>query len=184
MVNVALRGWDKLDMGNYKPSDAMPIALVGSVAAEMGDDEVVAAVDRTFADRVAPVESDGVVWYEGGSLLLNAQRFLGSVNRRDGFRDMVRGRRRLDPTTPHLAGVAYPSVLVARAVQDGNGGVDLVLRGTGGGDSPIEFAGLRAGRTYTLDCDGRSQSVTADAEGRVAASVPVGTRSEVQLRVA
>ena len=86
-------------------------------------------------------------------------------------------------TGPILAEVAYPDVLVARAVTDGVG-LDLVLRpGNGGGRTTLAIERPIPGRSYRVR-GGVTGTAQADADGRALVEVDLDDRLEVTLRPA
>ena len=107
---------------------------------------------------------------------------LGRFGRASGLRDLL-GHGAVPEAWrngPRLAEVAYPDVLVARAVTDGNA-LDLVLRP---GDGPVRthlaVDRLVPGRTYTA-LGTTADTVTADGSGRALLEVDLGARHEVRL---
>lgn len=179
-IQMELRGWDKLDVGNYRPSTITPMAMVGTAAAEMGDIEIATAIGRTLEDRHPPVERDGVRWYEDVSTQANAMLTLRMLNRQDGFRDLVLGAVPAG-SGPVLAEVPYPTCLVARATNDATS-LDVVLRSSAPGTpATLRFDMLRPGVDHRLDVDGHEQSVRAGSDGSVTTTVVLGTRSELRL---
>jgi hypothetical protein len=154
--------------------------MVGAAAAEMGDTEVADAIDRTMVDFHPPNERDGVRWYDSVSTQANAMHTLRSVQRQDGFRELILNQVS-SGDGPVLDEVPYPDCLVARATHDSSR-LDAVLRATRpGSEATIAFAQLRPGQRYELDVDGRTQAVTADADGRATATISIGERSELAL---
>jgi hypothetical protein len=179
-VEMEMRGWDKLDTGNYRPSNITPLAMVGAAAAEMGDTEVADAIERTMADFHPPTERDGVRWYDDVSTQANAMHMLRSVQRQDGFRELFLNQVATGEG-PVLDEVPYPDCLVARATHD-NSRLDAILRATNpGSEATIAFAQMRPGAPYQLDVDGGTQPITADADGRATATITIGERSELAL---
>lgn len=176
-AQIELRGWDKLDVGNYKRSDVTAHAMVMCAAREHGDTEVYEAVKAAADAKFAPQDIDGVGGYSKASTNVNAMYVIARFGRSGAFRDLVTaGRDEATATGPVLDAAPYPDVLVARAVTDGTD-LDLVLRSdNGGGRYPLELARLRPGATYsvtgavadtlTADRDGRAR-IEADVEGRV-----------------
>ncbi len=185
---LELRGWDKLDVGNYRRSEVSPHAIVMAAAREMGDDEVGASLQTAVDDRFEPTVVDGVRRYAKASTHANAMLLLGRFSRAHGFRDLVtRG-----PATaatgdgagagagPVLAEAPYPDVLVAKATNDGVA-LDLVLRpGGAGGRFVLVLDRLRAGASYAVR-GAVADSLDADGEGQATLEVDVGDRVEVRI---
>ncbi len=145
-AHMELRGWDKLDVGNYKRSDVSPHTIVMSAAREMGDDEVYEALKASADAKFEPTVEGGARRYAKASTQANAMLLLGRFGSRDGFRDLIVGGPLASPDGPVLAEAPYPDVLVARATNDG-GALDLVLRpGRAGGRFDLAVERLHPGR--------------------------------------
>jgi hypothetical protein len=179
--NLELRGWDKLDVGNYKRSDVSPHAIVMAAAREMGDDEVCASLQASVDERFAPTVVDGARRYAKASTQANAMLLLGRFSRADGFRDLVNGRAGASSDAgPVLAEAPYPDVLVAKATSDGSA-LDLVLRPGGpGGRHLLVLGRLRPGARYTVRGAVRD-SLTGDGDGAARLEVDLGDRLEVAV---
>ncbi|MEZ5169957.1 MAG: hypothetical protein R3A49_04335 [Acidimicrobiia bacterium] len=180
-VEIELRGWDKLDVGNYRRSDVTAHAMVMCAAREHGDDEVYDAVKSAADARFEPQDVDGVGGYAKASTNVNAMFTIARFGRTGAFRDLVTsGPDEATTTGPVLDAAPYPDVLVARAVTDGTG-LDLVLRsGNGGGRHPLEIARLQPGATYSVR-GAVSNVATADGEGRARIEADVADRVEVAI---
>lgn len=179
-IEMEMRGWDKMDTGNYRPSNITPLAIVGAAAAEMGDTEVADAIARTMADLYPPTETDGVRWYQSVSTQANAMHTVRSVQRQDGFRELVLNQVS-SGDGPILDEVPYPDCLVARATHE-RSRLDAILRAANPeSETTIAFAQLLPAKRYQLDVDGRTQTITADADGRATATITVGGRSILAL---
>ncbi|TML97354.1 MAG: hypothetical protein E6G10_24945, partial [Actinobacteria bacterium] len=77
-VQIEMRGWDKIDTGNYRPVPATALAAISWAAKEMGDVEL---AERLLADADAtldPVVEGGVKRYRRASTLSNAA-LLGAI---------------------------------------------------------------------------------------------------------
>ena len=137
------------------------------------------ALEASLADRL--VQQHGARRYQGisvwGNLWLAFTRFGGE----DAFRGLVRDGIPHDwRTGPVLADAAYPDVLVARAVSDGND-LALILRpGNGYTRTTIAVERLRPHRTYHTRgaCD---PVVTADPAGRALIEIDLDNRLELHL---
>lgn len=177
----SLRLWNRLDPGNYGiNTDGFTRAALAANAREYGDEDTALAMEASLADRL--VEQDGARRYRGisvwGNLWLAFTRFGGE----DAFRGLVRdGLPRERRTGPVLADAAYPDVLVARAVSDGED-LALVLRpGSGSTRTRIAVARLRPHRVYQVR-GARDAVVTADGDGRALVEIDLDDRLEVHLR--
>ena len=81
---------------------------------------------------------------------------------------------------PRLTDVAYPDVLVARAVTDGEA-LDLVLRpGAGPKRVSLGFERLCPGRRYRV-IGAESQVLVADLLGRASVTAQLNDRIEVRV---
>ncbi len=177
---LELRGWDKLDVGNYKRSDVSPHAIVLAAAREMGDDEVCASLQAAVDERFEPQVVEGARRYAKASTQANAMLLLGRFSRAGGYRDLVTTRPASAIAGPVLAEAPYPDVLVAKATNDG-AALDLVLRSGGsGGRSVLALERLRPGARYPV-AGAVADSLQADADGRARFEVDVADRVEVRV---
>ncbi|MGH2796058.1 MAG: hypothetical protein ACRDKG_17340 [Actinomycetota bacterium] len=178
---LEMRGWDKIDVGSYRRSDAGPYAICSAAAREMGDEELFAALTQAMDEKYTPEVSGGARRYRDASLIVNGMGLLGRFGRAGGYRDLI--SRGLPPAWqqgPVLADAPYPDVLVARAVTDGVA-LDLVLQpGNGGGRKRIGIGRLVPGRSYsahgTVD-----DPVVADDMGRAVIELDLAGRTEVRI---
>ncbi len=179
--HLELRGWDKLDVGNYRRSDVSPHGIVMAAAREMGDDDVYDALKGSADAHFAPTTVDGVRRYTRASTQANAMLLLARFGRRGAFHDLV--NRGPDPAHldgPRLTEAPYPDVLVARAVSDGVA-LELVLRpGAGGGRCSLQLEGLRSGDRYRAR-GAVVPSFEADQAGRAVVEVDLSDRLEVHV---
>ncbi|MBW3664040.1 MAG: hypothetical protein KY469_13140 [Actinobacteria bacterium] len=179
-IHMSLRGWDKIDVGNYKPSDVSAHAMVMMAAAEMGDDDIVDAANASLEAVHTPDDRDGMRRYDA-SLQAHGMLLLARSNRRDGLRDLVtRGRPPAVAAGPVLAEAPYPDCLVARAATDGRA-LDLVLRpGNGAGRVRLRLGRLVPGTSYAVR-GGVTREITADAHGAADLEVDLDGRTEVTV---
>jgi hypothetical protein len=176
------RRFDAMDPGNRTKARTFFYATMAMIAREMGDDEVVSAVTEQ-AESGAPVtEERGARWFRDSSNFANGYWTFALFGRKQGFFDLVlSGYPESWRTGPVLAAAAYPDVLVARAVTDGQA-LDLVLRpGGAGGRERLRIERLVPGREYALT-GAVEPTVTAGPDG--AATVEVDLTDRLALRVA
>ena len=134
--------------GNYGiNTDGFTRAALAANAREYGDEDSARALEAALADRL--VEQHGARRYRGISVWGNLWLALARFGGEDAFRGLVcDGIPQRWRTGPILADAAYPDVLVARAVSDGND-LELILRpGNGKTRTTIAVERLRPGHTY------------------------------------
>ena len=181
-TRVDLRGWDRIDTGNYRRSNAMTLAAVMNAATEMGDAEAHDALHTAFMAEHPPVMDAGVLHHPGVSTLGNIVAFCSRAGRTNAMHDLVAdGLPAAWREGPLLESVEYPDVLVAKAVSDGTA-LDLsLLPGRGPGCHTLGMSQLRPGTRYR--CEGTIEGeVGADAEGRTSVTVELAGRREVHVR--
>lgn len=181
-IEIATRGWDKIDTGNYRRSTATTLASVMTTAGEMGDTEIVRAVRERFeAEHPAVVEA-GARHHPGVSIQGHIGSFCARVTRPNGMRDLVAvGVPTAWQRGPHLERVAYPDVLVARAVSDGHNLEVVLYPGAEAGRQQLGLSQLQPGKRYR--CDGAvDRELIADGLGRAALAIDLEGRSELRLR--
>ena len=177
---VTHHSWNRIDPGNYGiNTDGFTRAALAANAREYGDEHSAQALEASLADRL--VEQHGARRYQGisvwGNLWLAFTRFGGE----DAFRGLVcDGIPHRWRTGPVLADAAYPDVLVARAVSDGND-LALILRpGNGHTRTTIAVERLRPHRTYQIR-GAHDPAVTADPTGRALIEIDLNDRLELHL---
>ncbi|HEY3188529.1 MAG TPA: hypothetical protein VGJ70_13705, partial [Solirubrobacteraceae bacterium] len=180
-VQIEMRGWDKIDTGNYKRVPATALAAITWAAKEMGDTELAGRLLADVDATLDPVTEDGVRRYRRASTLSNAALLGAAVAGPHTHRQRVaRGTPQAWQIGPILDECSYPEVLVARAVSDGQD-LQLVLRpGAGAGRQSITIADLLPEQTY--DVRGASgDELVAGPDGR--ATLDVDLRDRVELTI-
>lgn len=172
---------ERIDFGNYARGNSLVLATVFAAAKEHGDSEIADAVEATMHENHEIVRRNGARQYEGLSVLGNAMFALGLFTRPAGARELMLGQIPAGwRTGPVLANAAYPDVLVARAVTDGES-LDLVLRpGAGEVATTLGIERLLPGREYVVD---GAAIETIIADGRGCALVEVLLRDRLELRI-
>ena len=176
-----IRGWDRMDTGNYRRSNATALTAVMAAATEMGDAEAHDVVRAAFIAEHPPVMDAGVLHHPGVSTQVHAVAFFSRAGRTNAMRDLVAdGLPAAWREGPLLENVEYPDVLVARAVSDG-AALDLtLLPGRDPGRHVLGLSQLRPGRRYR--CEGTVEpEVGADAEGRANVTVELAGRRAVRV---
>ncbi|GAA1725250.1 hypothetical protein [Aeromicrobium alkaliterrae] len=171
-----------LDPGNYLMlRDTFGHVVTMMAARELGDEEYAAAAQRTLDEREPIEDRGGVRRMERSSGLANLYASLGRFGRENGLRDLVsHGTPEAWRTGPVLAECAYPDVLVAKAVTDGQA-LDLVLLpGAGPVRTDLAIERLVPGREYQVT-GAATSTATADSEGRAIVTVDLGERLEVRV---
>ena len=180
-VELEMRGWDKIDTGNYKPVPATALAAISWAAKEMGDTEL---ADRLLADAESildPVLDHGVKRFRRASTLSNSA-LLGAIAAGPFThrQRVARGMPQRWQIGPILDECTYPEVLVARAVSDGSD-LRLVLRpGNGGGRQTLGIADLLPEQVYDVT-GAAQQEVTGDASGNAHLEVDLDDRVEIHI---
>lgn len=174
----------EFDLGNLSRSGLMPLAMARLAAAEMGDREAADALGGILAQRYPMRIVNGEATYGEGSVSTHFWLAAGRMLRAGGYYDLVHhGIHEKFRDGPVLAEVAYPDVLVARAVAT-NGVLDLVLYSGGAVKSQrLRFSGLQPSRPYRISGDCQS-SLMANAEGRAEAMLTIAGRTALKLEPA
>jgi hypothetical protein len=174
---------NRLDPGNYHlGTQAYGRVLTLLTARELGDEETAARIQATLEERERTMESNGVSKYADASTFTNLYANLARFSRHSAMRDLLRfGTPPAWKTGPVLADVAYPDVLVAKAVSDGSG-LELVVRpGNGPVRTTLRIERLQPGREYAVS-GASAARVVASATGTADVEVDLGDRLEVSLR--
>ena len=180
-ATVELRGWDRIDTGNYRRSNATTLAAVMNAAREMGDGEAHDAVRAAFLAEHPHVVDAGVLHHPGVSVTGHIAAFGARVGRTNAMLDLVADGL---PTAwrdgPLLAGVPYPDVLVAKAVSDGSALHVVLHPGGRPGRHRIGLSQLRPEGRYR--CDGAVEpGITVSADGRATLTVDLDGRRELRV---
>jgi hypothetical protein len=181
-TRVDLRGWDRIDAGNYRRSNATTLAAVMAAATEMGDAEARDALHAALQVEHPPVFEAGVLHHPGMSVTGHIASFSSRAGRANAMLDLVaHGLPEAWRNGPVLETVAYPDVLVARAVSDGAALAAVVMPGAQPGRYALGLAQLRPGTRYR--CEGTVESaLLAEADGRATLAVDLDGRREIRLR--
>jgi len=180
-VRIAMKGWDAIDVGNYRRVPATALSAIRWAATEMGDVELARRLGEDAEALLDPVTEGGVKRYRGASALSNGALLGARVANVAGHRHRIaHGLPEPWATGPLLDACAYPDVLVARAVSDGRD-LRLVLRpgrAGGSGRQPLGLRRLTPGATYRLT-GAVQDAVVAGADGTATVHVDLDDRREV-----
>ncbi|WP_067685974.1 linalool dehydratase/isomerase domain-containing protein [Nocardia jejuensis] len=173
----------RIDLGNYNftKGDGMTRVFLATAAAELGEPDLARALTESLHDRYRVLERNGARRFAEVSTVTNAHHALARFARPDGLRDLIGGNVPQQwRTGPILASVAYPDVLVAKAVTDGDS-LDLVLRpGDGAKRVRLALQRLTPHRGYRVR-GAVEPHLTADESGSATIEVELIDRHEVQL---
>lgn len=180
-LSFAPRGPDGIDVGSYRRSHASALASVTFAAGEMGDPELMEAARARLDEEHPAVTQGGVRHRPGVSVVAHLIECIGRLTRANGLHDLVlqpmpEGWRR----GPILEEVAYPDVIIARAVSDGRALGAVALPGGEGGTFELGLARLVPGKRYRCAVAAESE-VTADATGRARLRVRLHERTELRV---
>ena len=182
---VSLRGqlWDRLDFGNYNLARGATFtrAMLMHTAREMGDEHIALGLQHSLAERRRVIWQDGARRYSGVSVMGNGIYAMARFGRHEGMRDLILGNIPEEwKRGPLLAEVAYPEVLVAKAVTDGRA-LSLVLKpGSEPVDTTVKLARLQPGKRYR-SAQGQVRDFEADASGEALVEIRLRERLELDL---
>ncbi len=173
---------NRCDSGSYAfGKDTFGQVLLAMASREVGDEEVAAATMHHLEQTQPVVRSAGAARYDGLSTQGNLYELMARFGRTSGLRDLLgHGVPDAWRTGPRLADAAYPDVLVARAVTDGEA-LHCVLRpGRDARRVTVEVDRLRPHRRYRT-LGGLLDDVVADADGRALVELDLGGRTELTV---
>jgi len=168
-----------VDPGNYRPGYGLSMEALFGAAREFGDVQAAEAAKRALDALCDPVTEDGVFRYRKMSNSVNACVTLDRQLHRGFWRNTV-----LDPTPesalrgPVLEDAAYPDVLVARAVSDGDDLKLVLYPGRGETRQRLQLARLVPNRSYRMG----DVALIADGAGRAAVTVNLAARTALRLQ--
>lgn len=171
---------NRCDSGSYAfGGEAFGQILLAMAAREIGDEDVAARVLAQIDDEVPVSRSGGAARLQGVSTQGNLYWLMARFGRESGLRDLV-GHGLPAPwrTGPRIGESAYPDVLVARAVTDGEA-LHAVLRpGAGPVRTRVALERLDPRATYRVR-GALGPEVVADDEGRALVELDLGDRLEL-----
>jgi hypothetical protein len=170
-----------IDMGNYKPGYGLAMESLYGAAREFGDAEAAAAAKRALDSLCDPVVEDGVLRYRKMSNSVNACVTIDRQLHHDFWRKTVVGPTPESAVSgPLLDDVAYPDVLVARAVSGGDDLHLVLLPGRGSSSQILRLARLQPDCRYTVT-GAVTNTLVADGRGRAEVSVDLDGRTEIRV---
>ncbi len=176
---------NRCDSGSYAFGKAtFGQVLLAMAAREIGDEEVASSVMDRLDHEETIERSGGAARYTGVSTQGNLYALMARFGRHAGVRDLVRhGSPEAWRNGPQLAEAAYPDVLVAKAVTDGQA-LECVLH-PGGGPvrTHVLLDRLRPGDRYLVR-GSTTVEVVADDRGRATLEVDLGGRTELTVEPA
>ncbi|MBM79267.1 MAG: hypothetical protein CMJ78_01580 [Planctomycetaceae bacterium] len=179
-LKMSNRPFDRLDTGNYMPSDIGAYASMILAARETGDVEIYDAMQQALDKKFSPKLEQGELSYKcsnSQNLFLSIGRF----GRQNGFQDLLRtGLSDEQRNGPILSEAPYPNVMVAKATTDGKA-LSLVLRpGDEAGRFPLKLSRLQPGQKYNVSAAVMSE-LTAERDGGGLIEVELSDRLEVEI---
>ena len=173
-----LKPW--LDAGNYRFNTAYALGALSMAACELGDEEARHAIGEVIAELDTSSDS-GVLSYPGCSTWSHTFMLQGRLGRTNGLSDLVnQGPPSVWLTGPKLDNVAYPDILPAKAVSDGQAFEAVLYPGLESGNFELGFSDFLPGRDY--HCHGCVESaVRSDEQGRFTVNVKLTDRQEIRI---
>jgi MFS family permease len=182
-IVITTESYDRMDLGNYQRSEIGPYTQFLVLAREHGDEEVAQAILRKLARDFGRMERAGCISYARVSNYNMGYILMGRILRCGDVRSMIlRGPPQAALKGPLLTGVAYPEVLVARAISDGSN-LQLVLYPGGSSmHTQLHIERLQPGSTYRVEVSGAPQpQVQADDAGSATVEIELRGRTLVHL---
>ena len=174
--------WTKqIDMGNYQRSPGYTLANIAQAAAEHGDEEVRSAALSMAAELLERTDDKDKLFYRGVSTAANIKLATATWARANDWRDLILvGPGAAATRGPVLSDCAYPDVLVARAISDGQD-LDLVLYNGGApGTQRLKIERLQPSTRYRLEGALMAQ-VSSAGDGSLSLDVPLDGRTPLRL---
>lgn len=180
---VKTRWWDKLDFGNYRRTQGhiFTRAMLTHTAREMGDETTAIGIERELEQTSEVVRQHGARRFTGVSMMGNGIYAMARFGRASSMRNLILGNiPQAWKRGPRLAQVAYPDVLVARAVSDG-ARLDMVLKpGTVPVNTSLSIERLLPLQSYRV-MGALNDNVVADASGCAIVDIALYDRLEISL---
>jgi hypothetical protein len=171
---------DRLDLGNYRKSELLTLALAAIAAREHGDDGIAEAALRRVDETGEPVREGGVLRYNA-STYTNAHLALANLMRRGDWRATItQGPPAGSLAGPVLVGAKYPDVLVARAISDGEDLSLVLYPGAAQGVVSVRIERLLPAGRYLIESD-HPGTVSADATGALELQINLQGRTPIRI---
>lgn len=182
-LSLRERAWTEcIDFGNYRNNPGMALGTAALAAREHGDDAVAVAALRKADELLQRTDTPGVLAYEGISNSANINLAVARWARRDDWSDLINvGPSKAALAGPVLTDCAYPDVLVARAMSDGDDLHLVVYHGVRPGPQTIRIERLQPGRSYAVQ-GAKPASFVASADATMSLEVDLNGRTEVRIR--
>jgi hypothetical protein len=184
-ITIATKSYDRMDMGNYKKSEAGPYSQFLVLAQEQGDSKVADAILRKLDREFDRLETNGTVSYLKSSNYSMGYIIMGRIMRTGDVRNMVlNGPPAGAMRGPLLAEASYPNVLVAKAVSDGEDLRLVLYPGAEPGAQTLRLERLVPGRAYRVAVEGDpagGEQLFADATGRAELRVALAGRTALSV---
>lgn len=184
-VEIDMKGWDRIDTGNYRAVPATALAAISWAALEMGDEELAGRLRDDAEATLEPIAEGGVRRFDRASTLSNGALLGAHVANVATHRHRIaHGLPEAWARGPLLDACDYPAVLVARAVSDGED-LQLVLRPGAAdparrGRQRLGLARLRPGARYRVS-GAVEEALTAAADGTAELHVDLADRCAVHV---
>ena len=167
-------------MATQTKNPAFIMSNLEMLAAEYGDIEVVEGLRK--AERICLEESKDPRYfrYKDVNMVVMANFVIARLLEQGDWKDLIlRGPAETAITGPQLTDCAFPQVLVARAVSNGDD-LDLVLyNGEDSGEQEITVEQLDKSGRYMDECSG--QVFTADENGKAVLRIMLSGRTPVHI---
>ena len=176
--------WDKVvNMYTRKRDPSLQIALLEMVAAEYGDDPLVAGLRKAETIHLARSKEPGSFKFKDVNTQITAFFAFARLCKKNYWSDVIlRGMPETAFTGPLLAECKYPDVIPAKAASSGDD-LDLVLyNGADPGEYGIRLERLRPNGRYTVN--GGEQMFTADTDGGAELHVMLDGRTAIKIEPA
>ncbi len=189
-ITIATKSYDRMDMGNYRKSEAGPYSQFLVLAREQGDDVVATAILRKLDREFGRVEAHGTVSYAKTSNYAMAYLVMGRIMRTADVRNMVlKGPPAGALKGPLLAEARYPDVLVAKAFSEGTNLTLVLYPGAGSSRQILGLERLQPGAQYRVEVEAgpagaSSQNLRADERGYAQFTLDLRGRTCVEVLAA
>ncbi|EFX00340.1 hypothetical protein CMQ_7342 [Grosmannia clavigera kw1407] len=179
---TGLVGADKMDAGNYTPSDYAIYPHLAQAAGEYGDKDLRAAALKKCYDGFGQITTPtGATCLDPAkaSTATNLSVLRAELMQGGDWRDLItKGPPPTALSGPILSHAPYPGVLIAKAYSNDSVDLDMVLYPSGdSGTFSLTVSRLQPGKTYSFP----TETTVADEMGDATFSVLVNGRTHVHL---
>lgn len=178
-LNVRLRKFWPIDIGNYKFTRISGLAATAATARELGDEHATAALLSKLDKLYPSTTENGRFHRKHASIWAHSMELIAHVGQVSSLQEIAISQP--DFNAPHLKECPLDVAQVALAKRS-ESGLEIVLYPTAKeNEVEITFAGLKVNSSWQLQCPKRAMRFKANQDGEISCTIPLFDRTELRL---